>query len=119
VRLVSKLYLAVIAAAIVCGAMWVERSHHISIDAPTPAEIAFQIAVAACPDNDSMPYTASCLAFMQSSPAPSRGGGRSLTESAASLDPSMHSISECPDNDNKPYPPDCVRFLSGWFWQPH
>jgi hypothetical protein len=116
VRLVSKLDLAVIAAALVCGTMWVEHGRRVSTDAPTPAEMAFRIAVAACPNSDSLPYTADCLTFMGSSQAPSRGARTSLAEIEKQTGP-LASGSACPDNDNRPYPPACIRFLTGWFWR--
>ena len=116
VRSVSKLNFAFVAAAILCGTMGLERYQRVRIDAPTPAEMALRIAVAACPDNDNVPYTPRCLAFLGSGDAPSRGGRISLAETPRPAGP-LASGSQCPDNDNKPYPPDCVRFLSGWFWR--
>jgi len=47
--------LAVIAAAIVGATMGIERGQRISIDEPTPADAAWRVAVAACPDNDNVP----------------------------------------------------------------
>lgn len=107
---------AVITAAAMCGLMWVERGNRVSIDAPISAEITLRAAASACPNNDSVPYTASCLAFMGSSDEPNWDGIMSSRERWRSLATSKHS-SECPDNDNEPYPPGCVTFLSGWFWR--
>jgi hypothetical protein len=63
-RLVSKLDLAVIAAFIGGAVLWIEYEHRVFIDAPAPAESAVLAPAAACPDNDNVPYSASCLAFM-------------------------------------------------------
>ena len=117
-RLVSKLDLVAIATAMVCGTMWLERVQRVSVDAPTPAKVAFHVAVAACPDNDSAPYTSTCLAFLGTNNAPGRSEHVSLANSPKQAGP-LASGSACPDNDNRPYPPACVRFLSGWFWRPN
>ena len=115
-RPVSKLDLAVIAAAMVGGVVWLEHRQRISINVPTPAEMAWRVAVAACPDNDSVPYTPTCLAFLGSSRARSPDERVSLAETPEHTRP-LDSGSQCPENDNRPYPPACVRFLSGWFWR--
>jgi hypothetical protein len=57
---VSKLDLAVIVAAILGGALWIEHGHRIELDAPTRVELASP----ACPDNDNVPYSASCIRFL-------------------------------------------------------
>jgi hypothetical protein len=62
---VSKLGLAVIVVAVVGGALWVEHGHRIDIEAPPPADVASLARAAACPDNDTMPYSASCIAFLE------------------------------------------------------
>ena len=114
-RPVSKLGLAIIAAAMLGATMGIEHGQRISTDEPTPAEIAWRVAVAACPDNDNVPYTPTCLAFLGSgSPRNSDERGR-LVETPGHARP-PDSDSPCPENDNRPYPPACVRFLSGWFW---
>jgi hypothetical protein len=64
---VSKLDLAVIVACIVGGALWVEQSHRIVIDAPTRTENAMPAAQPACPDNDNVPYSERCIIFLGSS----------------------------------------------------
>lgn len=56
----SKLDLAVIVAAILGGALWIEHGHRIVIDAPTRVELASP----ACPDSDNVPYSASCIRFL-------------------------------------------------------
>ena len=60
----SKLDLAIIAAAVIGGAMLIEGGHRVVIDAPAPADAAMR-APAACPDNDNVPYSAACIAFLE------------------------------------------------------
>jgi hypothetical protein len=62
---VSKLNLAVIVAVFVGGALWIEHGHRIVIDAPPPVDLASLAPAAACPDNDNVPYSASCIAFLE------------------------------------------------------
>ena len=118
--MVSKLDVAVVAAALGCAIISAERANDVTIDAPTPAEVALRDADAACPNNDSVPYTARCLTFVGSKHTPDWAERISLAQSriaAATSAEAAVSGSECPDNDNKPYPPACIRFLSGWFWR--
>ena len=61
----SKLDLAVIVAFVVGGALWIEHGHRIVIDAPASADFASFAPAAACPDNDNVPYSASCIAFLE------------------------------------------------------
>ncbi len=60
--MLSKFDLAVIIAAIAGGAFWLEYCHRTVIEAPTLAELV--TAAPACPDNDNVPYSESCLAFL-------------------------------------------------------
>jgi hypothetical protein len=62
---VSKFELAVIAATIAGAALWIEQGHRIVIDAPAQTELAARAPAAACPDNDNVPYSASCIAFLE------------------------------------------------------
>src|SRR5215470_412940 len=64
----SKLDLAAILAAVACGVLVIEHGHQIFTDAPAGMDRP-DLAVAACPDNDNMPYPASCLSFLQGEPA--------------------------------------------------
>jgi len=117
---VSKLDVAVVVAALGFGMIRAERANDTTIDAPTPAEIALRDAAAACPNNDSMPYTARCLTFVGSKHAPDWAERISLAQSRIAASTSAEAAasgSDCPDNDNKPYPPACIQFLSGWFWR--
>ena len=56
----SKLELAAIVAA-ACGMLSIEHGNHIFTDVSTRTERS-PLAAADCPDNDSLPYPASCLA---------------------------------------------------------
>jgi hypothetical protein len=69
-RLISKLDLAVIVASVVGTALWIEHGHRIVIETPEPADFALPAPAAACPDNDNVPYSASCIAFLQGSATP-------------------------------------------------
>jgi hypothetical protein len=117
---VSKLDVGVVVAALVSAIIWTERAGDITIDAPTPAELALRNAAAACPNNDSMPYTARCLTFVGSKHTPDWAERISLAQSRIAASTKAEAVAsgdECPDNDNKPYPPACIQFLSGWFWR--
>jgi hypothetical protein len=67
---VSKLGLAVIVVAVVGGALWIEQGHRIVIEASPPADLASFARAAACPDNDTVPYSPSCIAFLQGGATP-------------------------------------------------
>src|SRR5262245_28539203 len=123
---VSKLDLAVIAAVIIGGAVWVERQHRLVIEPPTRAEVVSPAQAAGCPDNENEPYSASCLLFMGtgvgSSTGPRANAAERTTTAIASppQDPELRapaSGSACPDNDNAPYSANCLRFLSGRYWR--
>jgi hypothetical protein len=60
---VSKLNLAILAAA-VGGVMWIEHAHRITIRSPAPAEVA-GVGTPACPENESVPFSADCMMFIQ------------------------------------------------------
>lgn len=66
----SKLGLAVIVGAALGTAFWIEQGHRIVIDAPAPADVTSLARAASCPDNDTVPYSASCIAFLQGGSAP-------------------------------------------------
>jgi len=56
-----KLDLAIAFAVIAGCALWIEHRHRVVIEAPAMTEVA---ATAPCPDSDTVPYSASCLAFL-------------------------------------------------------
>src|ERR1700704_1181125 len=63
VKMASKLELAAIVAA-ACGMLSIEHGNHIFTDVSTRTERS-PLAAADCPDNDSLPYPASCLIFLE------------------------------------------------------
>jgi len=63
-RLISKLDLAVI-VAVVGAALWIEHGHRVVIETPEPADFASFASAAVCPDTDTVPYSARCIAFLQ------------------------------------------------------
>jgi hypothetical protein len=68
-RLISKLDLAVI-VVVVGAALWIEHVHRIVIDTPEPANFTSLARAAVCPDTDTVPYSASCIAFLQGPATP-------------------------------------------------
>jgi type II secretory pathway component PulL len=117
----SRLDLVVV-AAVACGVIWIEHEHRVNV-MPTAEEAAVSEA-SACPDNDSIPFSADCIAFIRGgvSPAVRAWAGAAITASAASPDTQAHAelhAPACPpSNENGPYSARCLRFLSGWFWHP-
>jgi len=63
VKMASKLELAAIVAA-ACGMLSIEHGNQIFTDVSTRTERS-PLAAADCPDNDSLPYPASCLMFLE------------------------------------------------------
>jgi hypothetical protein len=67
VTVLSKLDFAIV--AIIAGAMlWIEHGPRVIITTPAAAQ-AGSPAAAVCPENDSVPFSADCLAFIQGGPA--------------------------------------------------
>jgi hypothetical protein len=64
--MVSRLELAVILTAAAGWLLWIEHGHRIVIEPPAQIEPASSAPGAACPDNDNVPYSASCLRFLGS-----------------------------------------------------
>jgi hypothetical protein len=120
--MVSKVDIAVVAALVAGCAFWIEQGHRITIDAPTPSELAVAPTAAACPDNDRAPYSADCLAFLKGDSDPPVGWQIVVVRmpAAPAYEPRRPELSAaaCPGNDNMPYPPDCLKFLSGPLWRP-
>jgi hypothetical protein len=123
-----KLGRAVIVGSVAAVALWIEHGHRTVTDAPTPGELDALAAARACPDNENMPYTARCLAFLQgSAPAETRGwpnaAERVLTDQhSAAENAELTSVSPrpaCADNDTVPYTASCIAFMTGWFWRPN
>jgi hypothetical protein len=87
IGLVSKLDVAVIIAVIACGALWIEQSHRIVIDAPTYTESVPLAAAPACPDNDNVPYSDRCIIFLGSSYASGMNWQTNFVASTAEASP--------------------------------
>ena len=64
----SKRSLAIL-AAVVGGVIWIEHAHRITIRSPAPAEAA-GLDTPACPENESVPFSADCMTFIQGGAAP-------------------------------------------------
>jgi hypothetical protein len=110
----SKLDFAIV-AFIAGGMLWVEHGHRIKVEAPIAAEVSGP-AASACPDNDSVPFSADCIAFIGSGVPAVRTAGSTFVASAAAHG---QAESSCPpNNENAPYSANCIRFLSGWYWHP-
>jgi hypothetical protein len=62
-RVVAKLNLVIVAAA-AGGLLWIEHTHRIRIDTPPPVEVADR-SPAVCPENESVPFSAACMTFIQ------------------------------------------------------
>ena len=111
----SRLDIAVLLALVAGAALWIEQGHWVVIDAPTPSELA-AAPTAACAENDDVPYTANCLAFLfgknwrsdaQNAAAMSDGPARENRMSR------LAAPTACPDRDDVPYSADCLAFLQG------
>jgi hypothetical protein len=63
---VRKLDLIVL-AAIMLGLVWIEHEHRVVIGSSAAAETA-SLTASACPDNDSVPFSADCIAFIGGAP---------------------------------------------------
>src|SRR3954453_22274874 len=65
-----KFVRAMIVVLLSGAALWIEYGHRTATDAPTSTELDALAAARACPDSENMPYTATCLAFLNGSAAP-------------------------------------------------
>jgi hypothetical protein len=61
--IVSKFNIVVL-AAVLGGVLWIEHSHRIKVETSAPAEIASS-KPAICPENESVPFSADCMMFIQ------------------------------------------------------
>jgi hypothetical protein len=108
----SKFDLTIVVVVAV-GMLWIEHGHRISIATPIAAETP---AASACPDNDSVPFSADCIAFIDGGVSPIARTRMSVVISAPTASPDA----PCPpNNENSPYSARCIKFLSGWYWQPN
>jgi hypothetical protein len=54
----------VILVALAGGMLWIEHAHRITIEASAPVGVAGREA-ASCPENESVPFSADCMTFIQ------------------------------------------------------
>jgi hypothetical protein len=114
---VFRLDLAVIVAAIAGAALWIEHGHHVNIETPPGAAFIASVG-AACPDNDNVPYSARCLAFLTGATEIGmrwriRAEERPTVMHAEESTTSLTSPTVCPANDTVPYNARCLAFLTG------
>jgi hypothetical protein len=100
--------------AVTGGALWIEHGHRVVIDAPAAAELQTRTAAAACPENDTLPYSSRCLEFLNV-PTEVTPRVRAVLWTKKDVQPEP-----CPDNDKVPYSASCIAFLKGVgrSWQP-
>lgn len=118
---ISKSDLAAITTVLAC-VVWLDHGQHVFTDAASSTELS--VAAAACPENDTMPYNARCLAFLEGSDSARtwRAGPAVAVVRYAPADAGRaygFPGGGCPVNDNMPYSASCLRFLSGLQWQPY
>ena len=117
----SKFDLAIV-VVVAAGILWIEHGHRTSIATPTTAETP---AASACPDNDSVPFSADCIAFIDGGASPAARTPANAMTSASAVPPLARRYAEAhapacpPSNENGPYSARCIKFLSGWYWQPN
>jgi hypothetical protein len=111
----SKLDLAIGIALIAGCVFWIERGHRVVIDAPTQAELAAATAAAAaCPDNDSTPYSADCILFMSGTNWRANSAETASPQPALPAEASpIGASSPCPERDDIPYSAACLAYLQG------
>jgi hypothetical protein len=113
----SKLDLAIVVALVAGCAFWIERGQRVVIDAPTQSELAAAAAVAAaaCPDNDSQPYSMDCIRFMSGTSwqAMSTVGATDSRPARPAEVTSTTASPPCPDRDDVPYSDACLAYLQG------
>src|SRR5262245_11607664 len=112
--MLSKLDLTIIVVLAAGCAFWIEQGQRVVIDAPTPSERAAAAAASACPDNDSVPYSANCLLFLSGT------NWRVNADIPVAESPSTQQTeaeppdsAPCPNRDNVPYTARCLAFLQG------
>ncbi len=72
-------------AAIAGGVLWIEHAHRITIEASAPAEVAGRDA-ALCPANESVPFSADCMAYIQGGGVQSDAGRPAVAAHRASTE---------------------------------
>ncbi len=62
--MLSTKFNVLLLAAVAGGVLWIEHANRIKIEASAPAEVAGREA-APCPANESVPFSADCMAYIQ------------------------------------------------------
>jgi hypothetical protein len=98
---ISKLNLLVV-AAFAAGILWIEHGHRIKLEVPPPTAASGPSA-AGCPVNESVPFSADCMAFIQ--------GRARQPESAVTIMREVDVLElACGfKDDNVPYSDSCLR----------
>jgi hypothetical protein len=116
----SKLDLAIV-AVVAAGLVWIEHEHRIIIATPAAAEAA-PPAASICPDDDSVPFSADCIAYIDGGVLPDTHPRLRAAAAPPAVSPDAQGRAELqapacpPSNENAPYSAQCIRFLSGWYW---
>jgi hypothetical protein len=112
----SKVDIAVVLALATACLLWIEQGHRVTIDEPTPSELAAASAVNVppCADSDDVPYSRDCLAFLFGR------NWRSNAQNAVASNPARATAmgpatvpAPCPDRDDVPYSASCLAYLQG------
>lgn len=111
--MVSKLDLAVVTLLVSGEIFWIEHAHRVVIDPPKPPELA---ETTPCPDRDTVPYSAHCLAFLNGVTG-SNGrvniNHRATAETWVADEVARAAPAPCPERDTVPYTASCLAFLKG------
>jgi hypothetical protein len=99
---ISKLDLLVV-AVVAAGFLWVEHGHRVRLEAPPPAAAASGPPAAGCPANESVPFSADCMAFIQGRARQAESAVTTVREVEA-LEPACGF-----KDDNVPYSDSCLR----------
>jgi hypothetical protein len=103
-------------AAIAGALLWIEHGHRIDIETRAGAAFAAP-AVAVCPDNENVPYSADCIMFMQGSVVTNHWRAKAAVSPNVPVQTNLRGPACPPNNENIPYSADCIKFMSGWFWR--
>jgi hypothetical protein len=121
--MIARVCLAAVFAFIIGGALRIEQGDLVvDTAASASSEIAASAPAEACPENDDVPYTMRCLAFLKGS---AESGPHWQADTVADAAPAPHPPESvevasadptgpaCPSNDNVPYSARCLVFLKG------
>jgi hypothetical protein len=71
IEMVTTRFNVFVLALIAGGALWIEHSHRIRITASASVETS-ALPAATCPDNESVPFSPECMAFIQGTYQPAK-----------------------------------------------